>query len=452
MEGEKLTFWGKIGFGIGDIGGNALFTIMAFWLMNYLTDTVGLAAGLAGIALWGAKIWDAITDPIMGYISDKTQTRWGRRRPYLFLGGVIALFSMVVMFYNPHFDVVNQQMQIFIWAVMAYCFLCTAFTIFNIPYSALTPDLTDDFHERTSLNGVRMFFAVIGTFLAAGAFLPIVGLFTPEGSVDKSQGYFAAGIIYGIVIMVVTFVTFFSVREKKVEKSSLAFSSKIFKSYLRALRNRPFLLILFPYALNLIGTTIISQNLQYYFKYIFAAENLTAYSLLALLGCTMLFIPLWTPLIKRIGKNIAYAIGLFIIAFACLMVFSLAHKFGVVFMIVMMGIAGIGLAAAYIAPWTMIPDTVEYDQRKSGVREEGIYYGLWTFFSKTGQAIAALIGGFILQVTAYVANAAVQGNEALLGIRFLLGPVPASFLIASGVIVLFYPINEQRYREILAEK
>lgn len=452
MERGKLTFGEKIGFGIGDIGGNALFTIMAFWLMNYLTDTVGLAAGLAGIALWGAKIWDAVTDPIMGYISDKTQTRWGRRRPYLLLGGIIALVSMVVMFYNPHFDVINQQMRIFIWAIIAYCFLCTAFTIFNIPYSALTPDLTDDFHERTSLNGVRMFFAVIGTFLAAGAFLPIVGLFTPEGSVDKSQGYLAAGIIYGIVIMVVTFITFFSVREKKVEKSSATSSSKIFKSYFRALENKPFLLILFPYALNMIGTTIISQNLQYYFKYIFEAENLTVYSLLALLGCTMLFIPLWTPLIKRIGKNIAYAIGLFIIAIACIVVFFLAHQLGFVFMLIMMGVAGIGLAAAFIAPWTMIPDTVEYDQRKSGVREEGVYYGLWTFFSKTGQAMAALIGGFILQVTGYVANSAVQNTGALLGIRFLLGPVPALFLIVSGVIVLFYPINEQRYLEILGEK
>ncbi|RPJ05244.1 MAG: MFS transporter, partial [Spirochaetaceae bacterium] len=158
MASEKLSFKTKLGFGVGDIGGNLIFQIMGFWLLNYLTDTVGLSAALAGTALMIGKFWDAITDPIMGIISDRTKSKMGRRRPYLLIGGVVAIISMIIMFMNPHFPQ-HEQTAIFIWAVAVYCFLCLAFTIVNIPYSALTPELTSDYNERTSLNGFRMFFA-----------------------------------------------------------------------------------------------------------------------------------------------------------------------------------------------------------------------------------------------------------------------------------------------------
>jgi GPH family glycoside/pentoside/hexuronide:cation symporter len=196
----------------------------------------------------------------------------------------------------------------------------------------------------------------------------------------------------------------------------------------------------------------MSSIMQIYFKYIFQAEAMSTIALLCLLGTTMIFIPIWTPLIKRIGKNTSYAIGLFIIAAVTIIVFFLAPVLGMVFMFVMMVIAGIGLAATYVAPYTMIPDTIEYDQVHSGQREEGSYYGLWTFFSQTGQAMAGLISGLVLQVMLFANNTPVQAPEALLGIRLLLGPIPAVFLVLAGVIVLFYPINEKVYAQIMAKR
>lgn len=465
MDGQKLSPRTKIAFGIGDIGGNVVFTIMAFWVQPFLIDTLGLMPAFAGIAVWIAKIWDAVTDPLMGFVSDRTRTRWGRRRPYLFIGAFLALVAMGVMFLNPHFNRLTQQSELFVWAIFAYCLLCTAYTIFNIPYSAITPDLTTDYHEQTSLNGTRMTFAVVGTILGASAFQPLYLLFTPAGSPDNSPGYLAAGIIFGAVVMAVTLITFFFVREKPVEAQARTHVREIFRSYFHVLRNKPYRIVLLTYAISIIGTSIIGAIIVLYFKYIYQAEDLAFIALSAMLGVTLLTVKLvWEPVIRKVGKHRAYAIGLFIMAVVTLIVFFLAPMFNYVFMFVMMAIAGLGLSSTYIAPFAMIPDTIEYDQVRSGRREEGIYYGLWTFFSKSGQAMAGLIYGLVLQVMQYAphnnieveamkaAGRPLQTPEAFLGIRLLLGPIATIFLIAAGFLVLTYPITEKVYLEMMDKK
>lgn len=144
LHSGKLPFWTKLGFGICDLGGNLFFTMMGFYLLFFMTDVVGLAAGLAGTALMVGKIWDAVTDPTVGYISDQTRTRWGRRRPYMFIGSFFLFITMVLMFTAPGYE---SQAQLFIWAAVMYCLLCTAYTLVNIPYGALTPELTTDYNE-----------------------------------------------------------------------------------------------------------------------------------------------------------------------------------------------------------------------------------------------------------------------------------------------------------------
>jgi len=170
----KLPVRTKLGFGVADLGGNLFFTAMGFWSLNYLTDTVAIPAAVAGAAVMVGKLWDAVTDPMMGFISDRTRTRWGRRRPYLLFGSVPLFLSMWFFFTNPH---IASPLWSAVWAAFALCMLNTAYTVVNIPYSALTPEMTQDYHERSSLNGYRFGFAVIGTILGAGAVLPIIGMF-----------------------------------------------------------------------------------------------------------------------------------------------------------------------------------------------------------------------------------------------------------------------------------
>jgi len=237
---SKLPLKIKLGYGICDLGGNLFFTVIAFLLLNYLTDTVGIAAGLAGAVIMIGKIWDAITDPMAGYLSDRTRTRWGRRRPYIFFGSFPLFVAMVIMFTHPG---LTNQGQLFVWALVVYCFLCTAYTLVNIPYNSMTPELTQDFHERTSLNGYRFGFAVIGTLMGAGAALPLVAAFE-----SKTTGFTVMGAIFGAVMLVTALVTFYTVKETATQAQPP--TQGFFKTYLKVFKNKPYVLILVTYSLH----------------------------------------------------------------------------------------------------------------------------------------------------------------------------------------------------------
>jgi GPH family glycoside/pentoside/hexuronide:cation symporter len=440
MQDNKLPVKVKLGYGVCDLGGNLFFTVMAFLLLNFLTDTVGIAAGLAGIVIMIGKIWDAVTDPIVGYISDRTKGKWGRRRPYIFFGSFPLFITMIIMFTNPN---LSSQSQLFLWGVVAFCLLNTAYTLVNIPYSSLTPELTQDFHERTSLNGYRFGFAVIGTLLGAGAALPLVSAFPNENT-----GFTVMGTLFGFVMMITALATFFAVKEPDIEREPL--ESGFFKTYLKVFKNKPYVLILLTYALHVTALTVVSGIAIYYFKYIHNNEPMTTNAMLILLVTAMIFIPISVVVSKKIGKKIAYGLGMLIFSIAIMILFLFGHTRDVNFSLALMFFAGTGMGFTYALPYAMVPDAIEYDYLLSGQRTEGAFYGIWTFGLKIGQAVALGISGAVLSLSGYVPEVA-QTAKSMFGIRLLLGPVPAVIFMLSLIMLYFYPINEQRYNEILGD-
>jgi GPH family glycoside/pentoside/hexuronide:cation symporter len=435
----KLPLKIKLGYGICDLGGNLFFTVIAFLLLNYLTDTVGITAGLAGTVIMIGKIWDAITDPIVGYWSDRTRSRWGRRRPYILFGSFPLFIAMIVMFSHPG---LVKQTHLFVWAVAAYCFLCTAYTLVNIPYNAMTPDLTQDFHERTSLNGYRFGFAVIGTLMGAGAALPLVAAFS-----SKTTGFTVMGAIFGAVMLITALVTVVAVREPANLPPPP--TQGFWRTYLKVFKNKPYVLILTTYSLHVTALTVVSGIAIYYFKYIHHNEPKTTIAMLILLVTAMLFIPVSVVAAKRIGKKSAYAIGMALFSIAIMVLFLWGHRLALNFSFGMMFLAGIGMGFTYAMPYAMVPDAVEYDYLVTGERTEGAFYGIWTFGIKIGQAVALGITGTVLSLTGYVPDV-MQTDTAAFGIRLLLGPIPAVIFGLALLGLYYYPINEQRYNEILA--
>jgi GPH family glycoside/pentoside/hexuronide:cation symporter len=435
-----LTLKSKIGYGVCDLGGNLFFTAIGLWLMIYLTDTVGIAAGMAGAIVAIGKIWDAFADTVAGYLSDRTKSRWGRRRPWILFGSFPLFAAMIIMFTNPG---LTDKTMLFIWGVASFCFLSTAYTAVNIPYNSLTPELTQDYHERTSLNGYRFGFAVVGTLLGAGLALPIVGLFT-----TKSAGFMAMGAIFGAAMLITALITFFSVREPVVERGSL--TKSYIQTYIKVFKNGPYLLILATYTLHITALTIIMSVAAYYFKYIHHDEQITTTAMLVLLVTAFIFIPVSVILSKKFGKKIVYAAGMLIFAINIMILFFLGHLYPINFSIALMCSAGIGLGFTYVMPYAMVPDAVEYDYLLSGERTEGAFYGIWTFGIKIGQAVALAITGGVLSFVGYVPDVA-QTPEAHLGIRLLLGPITAVIFVIGVVVLYLYPINEARYNEILEQ-
>ncbi|MDD5397953.1 MAG: MFS transporter, partial [Dehalococcoidia bacterium] len=286
MEQGKVSIGVKLGYGVCDFGANLFFTATAFILLNYLTDTVGLAAALAGIALMVGRLWDAFYDPVIGYISDRTVTKMGRRRPYM-LGGAIPLFiAVIVMFINPVLlaGAGISQTTLFIYAMVVYLILCTAYSTVNIPYMSMAPEITADYHERTSMMGYRFGFAAIGTLLGAGLALPIVAL-----APDKNIGFVLLGIVFGSVMLITVVITIFTVKEPVHLKP--AKSMGFVKTYTEVFKNKPYLLILATYISHIMAITVASGIVIYYFKYILGDEAATTWAMLILIGTAILFIP-----------------------------------------------------------------------------------------------------------------------------------------------------------------
>jgi glycoside/pentoside/hexuronide:cation symporter, GPH family len=436
---KKIGMRIKLGFGIGDLGGNLFFTLIGFYLLYYFTDVVKLPASLAGTALMIGKIWDAVTDPATGFISDRTVSKWGRRRPYIFVGALGCFAGMILMFWPPG----NLgTMELFLLMTFYFCALNLAYTLVNIPYAALLPELTDDFDQRTVLTGYRMSFAVVGTLVGAGAVLPLIGLFG-----GGSAGWIWMGGITGFIIMATSMITVWAVREpvRTVPEKGDGF----IKTYLDTLGLKVFLQALLPWMLFIGGTSVVQGSLLYFFKYIYGDEGLFQLALLFLLVSSLLFIPVWVFVSKRIGKSRAYMLGMAIVTVGVLF-FALGGGEGrIMYAFVVMAVSGIGLSTHYVMPHSILPDVVEYDVISSGIRREGVFSSLWTFGSKIGQALALAISGWLLDLFRYQPETELE-PLTIIGIRLLCGPIPALFYLTGILILAFYPISREYYDEMIS--
>ena len=442
-EQPKLPLRVKLGFGIGDLGGNLFFTAMGFYTLYYLTDVVGIASALAGAAILLGKVWDAVTDPMVGFISDRTRSRWGRRRPYFLFGALPLLLASWYFFSAP--DFAGNQTLGFLWVTVVLCLLNTAYTVVNIPYGSLTPDLTKDFKERTTLNGYRFSFAVIGTILGAGIVLPIVNLVG-----DPHKGFSVVGLLFGVLMAGTILTVFFNVRESAASQAERP-REKFFPTFLAVFKNSTYMRLAVVYTMNLTGITFVQTMLVYYFKYIYQNEDMTTVALLLLLGVAMVCVPISVLVAKKLGKKRTYQLALGILTISCLGIFFFSHTLGMNFTLGLMVFGGVGIGFGYVPPFAMLPDVVEVDAVQTKNRKEGAYYGMWTFFSKIGVALAAALAGVFLGFAGFVANVAEQTGATIFTIRLLIGPVPAIIFLVGILLVQKYKLDEKTYNEIIKQ-
>jgi len=429
----------RLGFGAGEFSSSIFFTLTSFWLMNFLTDEVRLSAALAGSALLVGKIWDAVIDPFIGYFSDRTRSRWGRRRPYLLFFSIPFGIAFVLMFTNPG---IEMQAGKFVWAMLIYMLLCTVYSLTNIPYNALLPEMTDDYNERTSISGYKQVFAVLGTLLGAGAALPIMGLFA-----TRTAGFTGMAAVFGVLIVASLLVTFFSVRESAQQRQPV--TQKLLKSLKDVFANRPYMLLVSAWFTNSTAVAVAESMLVYYYKYIFRNEGAVTMAMISLLVATILSFPLWVWCSKKIGKKGAYLVGMSLTIVTVLIIAFGADVLGVNGTLGLMAVAGVGFGAHYVLPWAMAPDTIEYDYAKTGLRREGIYYSIWTFVIAFGGALAGFLVGQGLELSGYVPEA-VQSASSILGIRLMIGLLPALLLLLGNLVMAFYPLTRKRYEEVQA--
>lgn len=442
---QKLTNGVKIRYGLADLGFALIGSAMQFFLLFYYTDVAGINPAVAGVALMVGKLtWDAINDPLFGYFSDRTRSRFGRRRIYMLVGAVPLGLAAWLMFSLPK----NLTGAAAFLAVLLTFWLVDTFqTLATVPYYALTPELTRDYNERASLTSIRMVFSVFGYILGAALTTVLAGIFRGAG-LNLQQAWSATGAVYGAIIVTTTLITTFSIKEKP-ELAGEPSRLPAVKAILTSFKNKPFIILMIAFILSSFSFTVLTALVPYFIQYQLDMGDQVSFVLLVMLVMIGIFLIPARLISDRINKGPAYALGLFIACLAVISSFFLPRG-ATPLIYVVAAIAGIGFSAQWVFPWSMLPDVVEYDEKMTGERREGIYYGLWAFLTKFTGALGVAVSGWALQLFGYVPNVE-QTSQALFGIRLFFSIVPAAVILVSLPFLIRYPITRKNHAELVKE-
>jgi GPH family glycoside/pentoside/hexuronide:cation symporter len=445
---EKLSWQIKLAFGVGDLSPAIVAAINGFFLNAFLLDVAGLRPGAVAVVLLIVKIWDAVNDPIMGTLSDRTKTRWGRRRPWLLLGAVPFGVLYVLQWIVPPLGDLGKFWYYLVVAIL----LDAAYTAVNVPYSALTPELTHDYDERTSLSSYRFAFSILGGIAAASLHKTIVDAIAPGAGVYVAHTVSAA--IWAFFIIVPNFVTFAFTRETHF-KEERPEGPGFWEGLRIVFRNQAFVAVAFIRLLSWLSVQFIQANLLLYVRYWVGGENRFPILILTIQVSSFLFMLLWNQVSLRIGKKKTYYVGmLFMIVVLLVLFFVQPGQIGLVFTLGIL--AGGGVGVSYLIPWSMIPDVVELDELETGQRREGIYYGFFVFLQKLGISLGLMISNAILEATGYINPVPgqpypEQPATVLLALRTFVSFAPVVVLLLSFVAVRAYPITRARHAEMRAQ-
>ncbi len=447
--GEKLSVWNKLSYAVGEIGyAVGPGTIIAFWYTFFLTDVVRLDLRLVSLFWLIATVWDAINDPLFGFLSDRTRTRWGRRRPYLLLGAVPFGLSFMLLWLIPPFA---EQWQLFVYYTVAYLLFEAAFTAVSTPYVALTPELTQDHDERTSLVTYRMAFN-IGASLSAPLLLGLV--IFPMFPERDPLAFRLMGIGFGLFFIPPFILAFLGTRERSEFQQESA--PPLVESIRFVLRNQPFRYTL---GLRILAwmPVVVAQAVFAYFLIYWSGmtEDETSIVQGVIMISALLFLPVVLWLSRRLEKKTAWIIAAASWA-VVMMGILLAPQGAKTPAFVIAALAGFGVAAAHLIPRAMEPDVLEVDELMSGRRQEGAYTGVAVFADKLARAIVLALLPATLRWSGYVQPSTsdpfpVQPPSALLALRLLISLFPAMLLVASIIVAWGYPLTRQRYAEIRQE-
>ncbi len=425
------------GYAVGDFGINLYFISVMTYLLYFYTDVMGISAAAAGGVFAVARFVDAITDPIMGMIAERTRTRWGRMRPYILFGAIPLALISILTFTVPDTDMAGKVT----WAYTTYILFGLIYTVVTIPYATLTASLTQDYQARTKLSTYRIGCAFAGGFLVSVGTFPLVSLFD-----DEALGFQVLMLGFAVVATALLWVTFATTREvvtPKVEKISIK------DSLLAISRNPPLLVVIGIFSCGMLSFTVRQTTTAYFFIYNVGDPSLISWFFTLTLGCMLIGIWAVPSLAERFGKAGATRLGAYLTILACVG-FYLTPYDAITAIFFWGCLVALGGTPVAVLGWAMIPDTVEYAQLKHGVRADGAIYSTASFFQKLAKTVGGAGVAFALGFAGYVANAE-QTPAALETIHVLLTLVPIGIMVVLIVLTRIYSLGRDQHAEIVSQ-
>ena len=445
MKQSNLSLKVRLGYGIGDTAICLYWSGVGLYLLYFYTDVVGISPELAGTIYLIGMMWDALTDPYMGYIAERTRTRWGVYRPYLLFGNIPLALSFVLLFWVPPLE----GFSLFLFLVFANIIHRTCFTIVSVPFSSLTPRITSDSTERTNLTGFRMLGAQTGTNLMALCAFPIIRWASGDssGPAAEAPGFVALAIIAGITAVCIHTITFLTVKEPKNSQGIERVSGSLIETARAVSRNQAFWIVFSAILIMGMTTLFFGKTLIYYTKYALDLHNHQETVLFTNGIVAFLSIPFWWWVSNRIGKKNTWLVSgtLTMIAF---LIFYLYPITTLNELLILVALIGVGAGAGGILFWSMLPDTIEYGEVNTGIRSESSLYGFMTFAQKSSIALAASIFTFVLSFIGFEANV-VQTEETIKSMKSVMTLIPLLGVATSVFIIYQYPIDSSTHKELL---
>lgn len=451
---NSLSLATKVGYAFGDHTLNLSLSVLTLFYLKFLTETVALDVRLAGTIFLVGRFVDAITDPLMGKISDTTPWQAGRRRPY-FLIGAIPFGLCFALLWQPF--AFETQTAKFLTYCAIYILFSVASTILAVPYLALLPELAQKYHERTTLSTYRSIGAVLGTLLAAVATLWLVTLFG-----EGAHGYRGMGIAFGLWLAAPWFLVFATTYERfaggmyrptprNENASGQAANSEIVSGLKALITHRSYQKLVGTYLFARMAVDLVGSIFAFYFAYWLARPSDLPSTLAMLLVCVVISLPLWLKISRHMGKRTLFLCGVCWWIAILILLFFATPEWPRWAIYALAAASGAGYAVADMMPWSMLGDVIDEDELNSGERREGLYSGVFTFVRKLGGGLAVFLIGLTLGWTSFVEGSATQPDSAIFAIRGLASLAPAVLLGIAALVAASYPLSAEAHAEILRQ-
>ena len=451
---NKLSFKTQFFYGVGELSGGIPSTLMVFFLLFFLTNVAGLNPALAGSVLLIGRLWDGINDPLIGWLSDRTQSSWGRRYPWMVLGAIPLGISFIFLWWIFPLE---SQWGKWTYYTLIVLLIYTAFTAVLLPYASLASELTSDYDERTRLISFKSAFAIGGSIFSL-----VLAQIIFKWVEHPEKQYFVLGCFSGILIIAAVYLSVIGTypQYKKIQQKlpipSFQSNFSLYEQLKFVFSNRPFLMIIGVYLGSWVAVQLTAAILPYYVVNWMNLEQGTATQMAIVVQVTafvMVFV--WSKVGQKLSKKAVYYLGVPLWLIAQVGFFFLQPGQEKI-MYLLMIMAGFGVSTAYLVPWSILPDIIDLDELHTGQRREGIFYGFVVQIQKFGIAIALFLVGKILDLSGYIPHDAtevipIQPDSALWAIRLIIAPVPTFALIMGLILIVYYPITRDVHQRILLQ-
>lgn len=452
-SGAELSFWQKLGYGVGDLFGGGSGVLISTYYFLFLIDVVRINPGLAGTVVLISKVYDSITDPFEGVLADRTRTKLGRRRPYLLAGIILVFLSFFLLFYP--FNQANETAR-FAAVIVTYLFFSTVVSLVMLNYNALQSELTLDYDERTQLSSFRIFFSTIASLLSAVLPPEIVDSFP-----DVRVGYMVMAAAFGAFYALPFLFTVLATRERpEFQKQPEPFSLK--GTFVQPFRMKSFIYVLMMYLMAFVAIDAVTSIVILYMRDFLDRGSIANFVLGALLVAQVISLPFYTWLSRRTSKRTSYMVGAGAWITVLLLSFLLSPEMPTWMIYAFGALIGLGSGGVVVMIYAIFPDIPDIDELRSGERREGIYSAMFTFMRKLSSALAAFMVGQALNAAGYlppveqiVDGAAqliyqAQSAQFVLTLRIIFAAIPISFLAVALFFASRYPLTHDLHARLKA--